>query len=83
MEEKALENLVEQVLGRIFVPLEASGRHVHVTKEQARARFGHGLTEKRPLSQPGQYLSHERVTVVGSKGEFQNLAVLGPEREEA
>ena len=83
MEEKALENLVEQVLGRIFVPLEASGRHVHVTKEQARALFGHGLTEKRPLSQPGQYLSHERVTVVGPKGEFQNVAVLGPEREEA
>lgn len=83
MDNKALEMLAEQVLGRIFVPLEASGRHVHVTKEQARELFGHGLTEKRPLSQPGQYLAEERVTVVGPKGEFSNVAVLGPEREEA
>ena len=83
MDKEALEALAEQVLGRILVPLEASGRHVHVTKAQARELFGHGLTEKRPLSQPGQYLAEERVTVVGPKGEFQNVAVLGPEREEA
>ena len=78
-----LEGLVEQVLGKIFVQLEASGRHVHVTKEQAQILFGHGLTDKRPLSQPGQFLANERVTVVGPKGEFQNVAVLGPERKEA
>lgn len=78
-----LETLVEAVVGRIFVPLEASGRHVHVTREQAMTLFGHGLTPKRPLSQPGQYLSNERLTVKGPKGEFQNVAVLGPERKEA
>ena len=78
-----LETLVEAVVGRLFIPLEASGRHVHVTKEQAMTLFGHGLTPKRPLSQPGQYLSNERVTVKGPKGEFQNVAVLGPERKEA
>ena len=68
---------------RLFVELEASGRHVHVTKEQAQRLFGHPLTEKRPLSQPEQYLANERVTVVGPKGAFQNVAVLGPERSEA
>lgn len=78
-----VEKLVEQVLDRIFVKLEASGRHVHVTKEQAQALFGHGLTKKRPLSQPGQYLANERLTVLGPKGEFKNVAVLGPERKEA
>ena len=62
--------------------LEASGRHVHVTKEQALALFGHPLTPKRELSQPGQYLANERVTVIGPKGEFANVAVLGPERKE-
>ena len=35
------------------------------------------------MSQPGQFLANERVTVVGPKGEFQNVAVLGPERKEA
>ena len=54
-----------------------------MTKAQAKTLFGHGLTPKRPLSQPGQYLSNERVTVIGPKGEFQNVAVLGPERGEA
>lgn len=78
-----LEALTQQVLGNIFVELEASGRHVHVTKEQAQALFGHSLTPKRPLSQPGQFLANERVTVIGPKGEFQNVAVLGPERKEA
>ena len=78
-----LEHLIETVVGRIFIPLEASGRHVHVTKEQARQLFGHELTPKRPLSQPGQFLSNERVTVVGPKGKFENVAVLGPERKEA
>jgi len=83
-----LENMdwnavAQQVMRRIFIELEASGRHVHVTKEQAKTLFGHGLTPKRPLSQPGQYLANERLTVVGPKGEFQNVAVLGPERKEA
>ena len=78
-----LETLVEAVVGRIFIPLEASGRHVHVTKEQALTLFGHPLTPKRPLSQPGQYLANERLTVKGPKGEFSRVAVLGPERKEA
>lgn len=77
-----IEELVEKVLETVFVPLEASGRHVHVTKEQARQLFGHSLTPKRPLSQPGQYLANERVILRGPKGEFQNVAVLGPERPE-
>lgn len=75
------EKLVEALAGRLFVELEASGRHVHVTKEQAMTLFSHGLTQERPLSQPGQYLSRERVTVRGPKGEFRNVAVLGPERK--
>ena len=82
MNQQELNALTEAVLGRLFVPLEASGRHVHITKEQAQTLFGHSLTPKRPLSQPGQYLANERVTVVGPKGRFENVAVLGPERKE-
>ena len=78
-----VEELIEAVLQKIFVPLEASGRHVHMTEEQARTLFGHGLTPERELSQPGQHLCRERVTVIGPKGEFRNVAVLGPARKEA
>ena len=83
MNNADLQAVVEAVMGRLFIPLEASGRHVHITKEQAITLFGHSLTPKRPLSQPGQYLANERVTLVGPKGQMENVAVLGPERPEA
>lgn len=77
------EHVIQTVLKNIFVELEASGRHVHVTAAQAQILFGHPLTQKRPLSQPGQFLANERLTVIGPKGQFENVAVLGPERKEA
>ena len=83
MDGQKLQTLAQAVMGRIFVEIEASGRHVHVTKEQALTLFGHPLTSKRPLSQPGQYLANERLAVMGPKGEFQNVAVLGPARQQA
>ena len=83
LEATDMEKLAQAVLARVFVPLEASGRHVHVTAQQALTLFGHDLTPERELSQPGQYLARERVTVVGPKGEFTQVAVLGPARKEA
>ena len=81
--EQPIEKLTKELQRRLFVELEASGRHVHVTKEQAMKLFGHDLTPSRPLSQPGQYLAKERVEILGPKGSFQNVAVLGPCRKEA
>ena len=81
MDERA-EAITNMLYRRLFVELEASGRHVHVTKEQAVALFGHDLTPRRPLSQPGQYLASERVTVKTDKGEIARVAVLGPARKE-
>ena len=77
-----IHKLTDTIVQNIFIEMEASGRHVHVTKEQAQTLFGHGLTPDRPLSQPGQWVAKERVTVIGPKGEFKNVAVLGPERKE-
>ena len=76
-----LGELTDIVCSQLFIELVASGRHVHLTKEQAQTLFGHGLTPERPLSQPGQFLARERVTVKGPKADFQNVAVLGPERQ--
>ena len=75
--------LTEALLGNLFIEIEASGRHVHVTEAQALTLFGHGLTPDKPLSQPGQWAAKERLTVIGPKGRFQNVAVLGPARKEA
>lgn len=79
---ETIDRLTNLLQRRLFVELEASGRHVHVTQAQAQTLFGHDLTEKRPLSQPGQYLAHERVTIVGKKGKLEHVAVLGPCRRE-
>ena len=83
MGNNQISDLAQRVLERMFIELEASARHVHVTKEQAIKLFGHDLTPERPLSQPGQYLARERLRVVGPKGELHNVAVLGPARKEA
>ena len=60
--------------------VETSARHVHVTKETLETLFGKGfeLTVKKELSQPGQYASEQRVTVVGPKKELANVSILGP-----
>lgn len=80
---ETIDSLTDAVLKKVFVPLEASGRHVHLTADQAQTLFGHGLTEERPLSQPGQFLCRERVTLLGPKGTLHHVAVLGPVRKEA
>ncbi len=63
--------------------VETSARHVHLTQEHIEILFGNGyeLTKKKSLSQPGQYACEERVTVVGSKGEFKGISILGPVRK--
>ena len=73
--------IVEAITGRLFIELEASGRHVHLTREAALTLFGHPLTPKRPLSQPGQFVCQERVRLVTPKGSIDRVAVLGPERK--
>ena len=46
--EEQISRIAAQVADRLFVEVEASGRHVHLTKDQAMTLFGHGLTPKRP-----------------------------------
>lgn len=59
--------------------VETSARHAHVTQETLEVLFGAGyqLTVKKNLSQPGQFASGEKITVVGSKGETK-MSILGP-----
>ena len=49
--------------------VETSARHVHLTAEAVEVLFGagHQLTNKKDLSQPGQFACEEKVTVVGPK----------------
>ena len=62
--------------------VETSARHAHVTQETLEILFGAGyqLTLKKELSQPGQFASNEKITVVGTKGETK-MSILGPCRK--
>ena len=81
----SLERLADQIVRRLTVEMEASGRHVHLCRAHVEALFGPGyqLNRVRELSQPGQFVCAERVTLEGPRGILQNVVVLGPERKES
>lgn len=64
--------------------VETSARHIHLTDAQIEALFGPGsaLTVKKELSQPGQFVSDQKVTVVGPRKEIAGVSILGPARKE-
>ena len=74
--------------------VETSARHVHVTQETLEVLFGKGaeLEVRAMLSQPGQFVSKQRVNVVGYKIDkatgqkveavIKNISILGPCRKQ-
>ena len=61
--------------------VETSARHIHLSREAVDHLFGEGyqLTNKKDLSQPGQFACAEKLTVVGPKGSIK-ASILGPTR---
>lgn len=87
MDRNELEKIIREKLQEIISDgntgnfmVEASGRHVHLSREHLEELFGKGyeLTHAKDLSQPGQFAAKERVRVIGPKGEFSNVVILGP-----
>lgn len=66
------------------VPVGLSNKHLHLSAEDLEILFGKGyeLTPFKPLKQPGQYASEEKVDVVGPKGTLKGIRILGPVRKE-
>lgn len=71
---------MSQVLGQ--VPTGVSGRHLHLSEAHLAQLFGEGYQLKvmKELSQTGQYAAEETVALVGPKGTFQQVRILGPVR---
>lgn len=66
------------------IPIETSARHIHLSQKDFETLFGPGarMTYVKELSQPGQYACKERISVIGPKGRFEKVIVLGPFRKE-
>jgi putative phosphotransacetylase len=64
------------------VVIEGSGKHCHVCRDTLDALFGAGfeLEVKKLLSQPGQFATPHKVTVIGPRGET-TLSIIGPCRK--
>ena len=64
------------------IEIEGSGKHCHVSRETLDILFGDGfeMEIKKMLSQPGQYATPHKITVVGPKRSAE-LTILGPTRK--
>jgi putative phosphotransacetylase len=62
--------------------VETSARHAHVSQQDLETLFGPGskLSVKKELSQPGQFASDQKITVIGPRGQM-NVSILGPARK--
>lgn len=76
------DSIKNEFYKRKIIMVEISARHVHLSAKDLEIIFGKNssLHSKRDLSQPGQYLSEERVSLIGPKSEIRNVAILGPVR---
>lgn len=84
MELSKLIELVQTELNKATkrIPIEASGRHIHLSQKDSEILFGkdYKFTVIKELSQPGQFACKERVRLVGPKGIIEGVVVLGPVR---
>jgi len=62
--------------------IEGSGKHCHVSRETLDTLYGKGfqLEVKKWLTQPGQFVCPQKVTVVGSR-KSADLSIIGPCRK--
>lgn len=89
MSKNTIDTIVDAVVCRIqevmeqTFEIEASGRHIHLSREAIDSLFGEGyqLHPSKYLSQPGEFASEERVSIQGPKGTIHNVIILGPERK--
>jgi len=66
-----------------LIPVGVSNRHMHLTQEALDTLFGPGskLTVYRPLYQRGEFASEQFVEMIGPKGKFDAVRILGPLRD--
>lgn len=97
MDKEIIEEVVTEVIKKLNkeerscilvtneydIPIEVSGRHLHLSRQDLDLLFGkdYALTIIKDLSQPGQFAANETVTLIGPKGILEKVRILGPVRK--
>lgn len=88
--EKIIKDVVTQVIDQLnistesnLIPIGVSNKHIHLSQKDLDILFGKGyeLTKLKDLGQPGQFAANETVEVIGPKGSFKKVRILGPVRK--
>lgn len=85
--DKIVEEVTKQVYKRLntseLIKVESSARHVHLSQDILELLFGSNsvLDKSREISQPGQFLSKQRVKLKTEKNTIDNVAIIGPLRD--
>ena len=79
--------IITEVLEEIIsddVVIGVSNRHVHLSQADLEVLFGkdYVLTKMKDMKQPGQFATNEKVDIVGPKGKFSGVRIIGPVRKE-
>jgi len=82
--DEIVKLITEEIIAReikIPIPVTVSNRHIHVDEHTRKILFGDNpLKIKKFLGQPGEFAAEETVKVIGPKGHFDSVRVVGPER---
>ncbi|MCF6466272.1 phosphate propanoyltransferase [Clostridium sp. Cult2] len=82
--EEGESTSINQIVKRDqIIPIEASGRHIHLSKKDIEILFGknYEMLVNKELSQPGQFQYEEKVSLIGPKSIIKNVSILGPPRD--
>lgn len=82
-----IRDIITEVLEEIIsddVVIGVSNRHVHLSQADLEVLFGkdYVLTKMKDMKQPGQFATNEKVDIVGPKGKFSGVRIIGPVRKE-
>ena len=78
--QQASEDRVQE---EFKVPIITADQHIHLCQEDLEKLFGQGytLTKTRDISQPGQFVAEETLTLIGPRDMIPHVRIIGPVRE--
>ena len=84
---KDIRGIIREVLEEVIsddVVIGGSNRHIHLSQKDLDTLFGEGykLSKMKDMKQPGQFATNEKLDIVGPKGKFSGVRIIGPVRKE-